>query len=616
MQSVPCEFVYRGIDARDRDRLCKLSRDVQSGLKGLRVRGPVQRPVAQPPRPQPVATREVQTDRELRADRELQAEKELRAYRLLPSYLQSVNDQIQRLGQSMDSVAVVDTAPAQSIPVSPVTTAPAQSIQVSPVTTVPQSVPVVERQTPVVPKQMPPVPPSRRRSAFLPAKKEMTQPSTIDGELIPTNLYDLVKLLGDLIGVVNMDEMRTFDLPEGDQITRVLKVVRKQPMDEKIRNRIDSTLSRDFMSARDVYELYKFLYEMLPVDQRAGLPAPTWTPSKFVPTRRVDIPTSPPPAMPPPVSQMAPQPSVGVTPAQPNPFTQTNPFMEDVEYNPFTETLSAPGAVPEEDPWLKTVLDYDGAVDYLDKASQSTDVKGFFSNTFDYLSQNTILRDIRPDGLVDLIRAPNTPEKQALADRYLQIMEGRLADERPRLWDAIKSVLRTYDDQSVRTKVAILLVSEFAPNLPDDLLSQLKSGIIPASADVLAAMDLVNIGEAQGPLLSDQVASVSASPPVPQTPRQEVMTPEQHAVKLYKELRLKKSVLESEQDIEKYLNLMGFVRANPFLMDWLKDRNLLDTLNDALDFQKSIYARVPHANRIIDRLWDDWYYPNYRKGEL
>lgn len=610
MQSVPCEFVYRGIDARDRDRLCKLSRDVQSRLKGLRGRDPVPRPVVQPPRPQqePRATRELQAEKELQAERELQAEKELRAYRLLPSYLQSVNDQIQRLGQSMDSVAVVDTpvspintAPAEGIPVSPVTTAPAQSIPVAP-----QSVPVVEMQTPVVPKQMPPAPPSRRRSAFLPAKKEMTQPGTIDGVLIPTNLYDLVKLLGNLIGVVNMDEMRTFDLPEGNQITRVLKVVRKQPMDEKIRNRIDSTLRRGFMSARDAYELYKFLYEMLPVDQRGGLPAPTWTPSKFVPTRRVDIPQQ---TMPPPVSQMAPQPSVGVAPAP------SNPFMEDVQFNPFTETLSAPGAIPEEDPWLKTVLDYDFAVDYLNKASNSPDVKGFFTNTFDSLTQNSILRGIMPDGLVDLMRAPNTPEKQALADTYLQIMEGRLPDERPGLWDAIKSVLRTYDDQSVRTKVAMLLISEFAPQLPDALLLQLQSGFMPDSADVLAAMDQVNNGESQGPSLSKRVASVSVSQPVPAMP-QKVMTPEQQAVKLYKELRIVKSGLESEQDIEKYLTLMGFVRGNEFLMDWLKDRNLLDTLNAALNFQDSIHARVPHANRIMDRLWSDWYYPNYRKGEL
>jgi hypothetical protein len=605
MQSVPCEFVYRGIDARDRDRLCKLSRDVQSGLKGLRVRGPVQRPVAQPPRPQPVATREVQADRELPANRELQAEKELRAnrelqaYRLLPSYLQSVNDQMQRLGQSMDSVAVVDT------PVSPINTAPAQSIPVSPVSKAPESVPVVERQTPVVPKQMPPVPPARRRSAFLPSKKEMTQPSTLDGVLIPTNLYDLVKLLGDLIGVVNMDEMRTFDLPEGGQITRALKVVRKQPMDEKIRNRIDSTLRRGFMSARDAYELYKFLYEMLPEEQRAGLPAPTWTPSKFVPTRRVDIPTSPPP-----VSQMAPQPSVGVTPAQPNPFAQTNPFMEDVEYNPFTETLSAPGAVPEEDPWLKTVLDYDGAVDYLNKASNSTDVKGFFSNTFDYLTQNAILNDISPvDDLEDLIRAPNTPEKQALADTYLQIVEGRLADERPQLWDAIKSVLRTYDDQAVRTKVAILLLSEFAPNLPDALLSQLRSGFMPASADVLAAMDQVNIGEAQGHSLSEQVASVSVSPPVSQTPiQEEVLTPEQQAVNLYRDLRIKMHS-ESDDSIREYLNRFDNIQQNTFLYNWLRDRDLLT--NPAFDKTKGIFERKLSADKIMDILRDDWF--NLRK---
>lgn len=593
MQSVPCEFVYRGIDARDRDRLCKLSRNVQSGLKGLSVRGPVQRPVVQPPRPQPVATREVQVDREL------QAEKELRAYRLLPSYLQSVNDQIQRLGQSMDSVAVVDT------PVSPINTAPES------VPPVPQSVPVVERQTPVVPKQMPPVPPSSRRSEFLPAKKEMTQPSTIDGVLIPTNLYDLVKLLGDLIGVVNMDEMRTFDLPEGGQITRVLKVVRKQPMDDKIRNRIDSTLSRGFMSARDAYELYKFLYDMLPEDQRAGLPAPTWTPSKFVPTRRVDIPIAPPPAMPPPVSQMAPLPSVGVTPAQPNPFTQANPFMEDVEYNPFTETLSAPGAVPEEDPWLKTVLDYDGAVDYLNKASNSTDVKGFFSNTFDYLTQNTILNVIIPDGLQDLIRAPNTPEKQALADTYLQIMKGHLADERPRLWDAIKSVLRAYDDQSVRTKVAILLVSEFAPNLPDDLLSQLQSGIMPASADVLVAMGKVNIGEAQaqGPSLSEQVASVSVAPPVPQMPiQEEVLTPEQQAVNLYRDLRIKMHS-ESDDSIREYLNRFDNLQQNTFLYNWLRDRDLLTY--PAFDKTKGIFERKLSADKIMDILRDDWF--NLRK---
>ena len=599
MQSVPCEFVYRGIDTRDRDRLCKLSRDVKAGLQGLKV------PAARAPMQQPVMQHMVNPQRETRADKELQA------YRLLPAYLKSVNDQIQRLENRVPSVPVVDstkeTTPAAPVPSVPVVDTVMASPSVPPVT---------------VPKEMPKtdLPPPTRKSAVLSSQKVMTEPSVIDGTLIPTSIVELAGLLANLIGVVNMDERRQFELANDDNIARVLRVVRKHPGFQDIKDRIDSTLNRGFTSAQDVYELYVYLYDRIPESQRGGLPKPDWVRSKFVPQRRVDV---QPRSIPPPVSQMVPQPSVPLS--QPtNPFAETQPSDMQAEYNPFTETLTAPGAIQEEDPPAKFVREYYAAAELLSGADKSPSVDKYFALNYNKLTNNPVLVAIIGassfgwDKFNDLLNAPPTEQTEIRARRYLGMIQDRLRDQRPELWDAIKYVLRNYPGEAtLQAYAAGLLLSEFGNQIPDSLLSTLNQGILPPSPDMLSTIDGLSY---QTPQVPSENITLEQPPQIPLTPEektvklfeelrqrpQQPLTPEQKAINLLKQLRQEKD--GGWVTREKYLELVEEIQDNDFLLEWLSQQELMDTLSGALDESKPPVVRAEdYANKIVDRLYNDWY---------
>jgi Asp-tRNA(Asn)/Glu-tRNA(Gln) amidotransferase C subunit len=606
MQSVPCEFVYRGIDTRDRDRLCKLSRDVKAVLQGLKV------PAARAPMQQPVMQPMVNPQKETRADKELQA------YRLLPAYLKSVNDQIQRLENRVPSVPVVDstkeTTPAAPVPSVPVVDTVMASPSVPPVT---------------VPKEMPKtnLPPPTRKSAVLPSQKVMTEPSVIDGTLIPTSIVELAGLLANLIGVVNMDERRQFELANDDNIARVLRVVRKHPGFQDIKDRIDSTLNRGFTSAQDVYELYVYLYDRIPEAQRGGLPKPDWVRSKFVPQRRVDVqPRSIPQITPPPVSQMVPQPSVPLSPPT-NPFAETQPSDMQAEYNPFTETLTAPGAIQEEDPPAKFVREYYAAAELLSVADNSPNVDKYFALNYNKLTNNPVLVAIIGassfgwDRFNDLLNAPPTEQTEIRARRYLGMIQDRLRDQRPELWDAIKYVLRNYPGEAtLQAYAAGLLLSEFGNQIPDSLLSTLNQGILPPSTDMLSAIDGVSYqrveeafpqnpvsGEAALASLTPEEKTINLFNELRQRP-QEPLTPEQEAINLLKRLRQERYGGWTTRD--EYLKLVEEIQDNDFLLEWLSQQELMDTLSGALDESKPPVIRAEdYANKIVDRLYNDWYVP-------
>lgn len=477
MQSVPCEFVYRGIDARDRDRLCKLSREVQNKIKGLRVPQPSLPVQPTPPKPAQATVplnaglREQTNQQELR-EQTSQRDRELQAYRLLPSYLESVKDKIQQITQGIDT--------SQSVPVEETANATAR-----------QS--VLLATPPVAPTQTPSTPPSPSLPTATPQI-----PTRMSGPPIPTNMVELARSMAELIGVQNMDQNRQFELPEGDQLRRLLKVVVKaEDMDETIKDRIKNTLSRGLLTAQDYYELYKWIYDRLPVEQQETLPAPTWERGQFQPRRKEALQQTIPPSVvvqPSPVSQESVQPTVQATvqPSTPNPFVDTR---EEGSFNPFVETLPAPGAIPEEDPNVALINNYEDALTLLNSAEMSpTGVLDFFKVNNSRFANNPLLRRIveetgrQWEGFQALLRSENTPAMENSARQYLMTLLRRLEDERAQLWDAMKIVLRNYlGNEELRNKVCGLLLAEFVDVIPDALFLQLQRGVCPA--DVLGYME-------------------------------------------------------------------------------------------------------------------------------